>query len=462
MASFDIVSPVDGSIYASRSYASRSEVMAAAEKARRALGGWRGTRFDDRVKLVKAFLGEIARRRDTLAEMVTWQMGRPLWQADETGRLLANFDVLVDDATRVLQPAAIRQEEHVRRMVELDPVGLCFSISAWNYPVAMASSLVTAPLLMGNVVLFKHAPQTALVGEVFTEAARAAGLPDGVFQSLHIAHGDAEALIGSGLVDMVQFIGSTRGGQAVYDAGRGAFVRYGLELGGKDPIYIRPDAPVEQIMPELMEGSFGNAGQSCCSVERIYVHRDIHDRFVESFTSAAAKIELGHPIDDQPFLGPLVSAAAATRVNRLVAEAVAKGASQLMPVGNSALAGPGSAYVEPQVLVNVDHGMAVMKEETFGPVIPIMAVDSDEEAIRLMNDSDYGLTAAVWTQDTERGLELGRQLESGMFYLNRCDHADMYLPWGGVKKSGIGRSYCDKGLEELVVPRSYHLRTLAE
>jgi len=460
MTSFDIVSPVDGSVYATRSYASRSEVMAAAARARKALAGWRTTAFEDRVKLVKAFLVEIGNRRDTLAEMVTWQMGRPSWQADETGRLLANGDVLVDDAAKVLKPSVIHQEENIRRAVELDPVGLCFSICAWNYPVAMASSLVTAPLLMGNVVLLKHAPQTALIAEVFAEAARAAGLPEGVYQSLHIAHADAEALIGSGLVDMVQFIGSTRGGQAVYDAGRGTFVRYGLELGGKDPVYIRADAPVEKIMDDLMEGSFGNAGQSCCSVERIYVHRDIHDRFVDCFTSATAKVEMGHPINDKPFFGPLVSAAAATRVNGLVEDAVAKGARQLMPTGKSPLVTPGGAYVEPQVLVNVDHSMAIMKDETFGPVIPIMAVDSDEQAVALMNDSDYGLTSAVWTQDIDRGLELGRQLESGMFYLNRCDHADMYLPWGGVKKSGIGRSYCEKGLEELVVPRSYHLRTL--
>ncbi len=460
MSGFDIISPIDGSLYASRTYVDREAVFSAAAKARKAMVDWKFTPFEDRVKLVEGFLRALQERREKLAELVTWQMGRPLWQADETGRLWESGQVLIEDARKVLAPAEIKQDLNVRRTVELEPLGLCFSICAWNYPVAMASSLVTGPLLMGNVVLFKHAPQTALIAEVFAEAAEAAGLPDGVFQALHIAHGDAEALIGSGLVDMVQFIGSSRGGHAVYDAGKGSFTRYGLELGGKDPIYIRPDVPLDNIMDDLMEGCFGNAGQSCCSVERIYVHRDIFQLFIDRFVAAAAQVKIGHPIDDKSFIGPVVSSAAAARINELVSDATSKGAKALLPTGLSPLGKPGSAYVEPQVLVDVDHTMAIMREETFGPVIPVMSVDSDDQAVELMNDSDYGLTAAIWSQDVELALALGRRIESGTFYVNRCDHADMYLPWGGVKQSGIGRSYCVKGLEELVTSRSYHIRTL--
>ncbi len=460
-ATFDIVSPIDNKVYATCAYSSRADIMKAVETARSAIAGWKATPFEDRAAVIIKFLEAVQKRREILAKHVSWQMGRPLWQADESERLLINGKVLVDDARKTLEPIEIRQDTNIRRIVELDPLGVCLSICAWNYPVAMASSLVTAPLLMGNVVIMKHAPQTALVAEVFAEAASDAGLPKGVFQALHMAHPDAEALIGSGLVDMVQFIGSTRGGQAVYNAGQETFTRYGLELGGKDPLYLRSDVSIPAILDDLMEGCFGNAGQSCCSVERIYVHQDIYQDFVAQFEAAVAKVHMGHPIDEKPFFGPVVSTAAADRINGLTADAVAKGAKAVFAAGRSPLAKAGSAYVEPQVLLNVDHSMAVMRDETFGPVIPVMKVSGDDEAIKLMNDTDYGLTASIWSQDIDTALELGRKVESGLFYVNRCDHADLYLPWGGVKRSGIGRSYTFKGLEELVSPRAYHVRTLS-
>lgn len=458
---FDIVSPVDNSVYATCRYAERETIMAAAERARAAIRDWKNTPFDDRAGLVLRLLEAVRARKDQLAVHVTWQMGRPLWQADETARLLQNAAVMIEDARVLLAPQPVRQDADIRRMIELEPLGLCLSICAWNYPVAMASSLLTAPLLMGNVVIMKHSPQTALVAELFAEAAAEAGLPEGVFQALHMQHGDAEALIGSGLVDMVQFIGSTRGGQAVYDAGRGTFTRFGLELGGKDPLYLRHDAPLDLIMDDLIEGCFGNAGQSCCSVERIYVHRDIYREFLDRFTAAAAQVTIGHPVEDKSYIGPVVSVAAAERIGGLVEDALAKGAKAALPAPQSPLVRPGSAYVAPQVLLDADHSMAIMREETFGPVVPVMAVPDDETAVSLMNDTDYGLTASIWSTDQERALALGRQLETGVFYVNRCDHADMFLPWGGMRRSGIGRSYAVQGLADLVTPRGYHLRSLS-
>nr|WP_232059377.1 aldehyde dehydrogenase family protein [Kineobactrum salinum] len=232
-------------------------------------------------------------------------------------------------------------------------------------------------------------------------------------------------------------------------------------MGGKDPVYIRPDVKLDAIIQDLLEGCYGNAGQSCCSVERIYVHEDIYQPFVDAFVAASAAVTMGHPLHEKPVFGPLVSAAARSRVQALVDDAVAKGAQALLPTGKSSLVREGAAYMEAQVLSGVDHSMAIMKEETFGPAIPIMAISSDDEAVALMNDSDYGLTASIWSQDIDTALALGQQVDSGTFYVNRCDHADLLLPFGGVKQSGIGRSYGIQGLEELVTTRSFHVRTLA-
>lgn len=456
---FDIVSPVDGSVYATREYASPSAIAGALASAQAALKTWRDTPFEEREKMVLAFLAAVKARAEVLAKHVSWQMGRPLWKADETQRLIDWSAMTAEAARRFFRPIELEQSSDVRREIDMQPLGICLSISAWNYPVVMATSLVSAPLLMGNVVLYKPSPQTALVGEVFNEAARECGLPEGVFQSLDMTHPDAEALIGSDNIQLVQFVGSTRGGQAVYDAGRGTFTRFGLELGGKDPAYFRADSLIEPIMDDLVEGCFGNAGQSCCSVERIYVHRSIYKDFVDALVAAAEKVGVGHPIDEKPMFGPLVSSASAKRVTGLAEQAVRSGARPLLRSGLSPLAVPGSAYVEHQLLADADHSMDIYRDEVFGPIVPIMAVDSDEDAIRLMNDSEYGLTASIWSQDTDAALALGRRIESGTFYVNQCDFADRILSWGGVKKSGIGRSYGIKGLDELVEARSYHIRT---
>jgi len=332
------------------------------------------------------------------------------------------------------------------------------SICAWNYPVAMLATLIIHPLLAGNVVLLKHAPQTALIGDFVNQAAQEAGLPEAVVAALDMTHADCEALIASGRFPLVQFIGSTRGGRAVATAAGKAMARVGLELGGSDPAYIRSDVDVDAIVGDLVEGCFGNAGQSCCSVERLYVHSDIHDRFVEALREAAKVVSIGHPVESPGYIGPVVSRDAAARIRGTVSDAIARGAREILPVGASQLAEAASAYVEPRILTHVDHDMPLMRHEIFGPVASIMKVESDERAIALMNDSDYGLTASIWSADIERAVALGRQVRSGTFYVNRCDHADLNLPWGGVKQSGIGRSYALEGFAELTAPRAWHVR----
>lgn len=457
---FEIVSPVDQRVYAQLPYGDSHTVQSKLESARAALAEWRRTPLAERAELMRALVQAMQERREAVALDVAWQMGRPLWQADETARLVLNTDKLIEDAEAALATREITAADGIRRFVSAEPAGVVLSICAWNYPVAMASSLIVAPLLAGNTVLFKHAPQTALIGDHFAAAAVAAGLPEGVFQSVHLTHADVAKMIGSGHIDVVQFIGSTQGGQAVYDAGRSTFTRYCLELGGKDASYVRADAEIEKIVADLVEGSFGNAGQSCCSVERIYVHESRYARFLEAFVAAAKEVTLGHPIEERTYIGPVVSASAASRINELVREARARGARALLSPRDYAVAAEGTAYVPPQILADATHDMRIMREETFGPVVAVMPVRDDQDAIARMNDSVYGLTASIWTADIEQGARLGEYVQCGTFYVNRCDHADMNLPWGGVGRSGIGRSYSHEGFEDLVVRRAHHIRRL--
>jgi acyl-CoA reductase-like NAD-dependent aldehyde dehydrogenase len=458
---FSVTSPVDGSTYATRAYADGAAIEAALARARAALRSWQRTPLAERLAILLRFGEEMQARAAQLAEMLAWQIGRPLWQADETPRLALVGRLLADVAAETLADVAYPADENIRRYVRPTAGGLHLSICAWNYPTAMLGYLVTAPLAAGNVVIFKHSPQTPLIAEVAEEAFRAAGGPEGVFQSLHLDHADAERLIASGAFNAVNFIGSVNGGRRVHAAAAGTFTQVHLELGGKDPAYIRADADLSAAVPQIAEGSFSNAGQSCCSVERIYVDRTIHDRFVEALVAEAAKWTIGHPIAEKPMVGPVVRASAADTIRGMTEQAVRAGARRLMPeAGARHAAELGAAYVAPEVLVGVDHGMAIMRDELFGPVACIQAVDGDDQAVALMNDSDFGLSASIWTQDIDRGAALLDEVEAGTVYLNRCDHADLYLPWGGVKNSGMGRTNGRAGLIEATAAKAYHVRSV--
>lgn len=451
--SFSVVSPIDGSIYATRPYAG-AEINATVEAARAAVQSWRRVPLDERMSLILAFGEEMKRRAETLADAVSWQIGRPRWQADETGRLALVGELLAKGAGEALKEQAFESDDNIRRFTRPVPGGLHLSICAWNYPTAMLGYLVSQPLITGNVVILKHSPQTPLIAEIAVDAWRAAGGPRNVFQALHLSHADAERLISAGLFDAVNFIGSVGGGKRVHAAAGGTMTHVHLELGGKDPAYIRADADLDALIPDIAEGCFSNAGQSCCSVERIYVDRSIHGRFSEALAEESRKWTIGRPFDGKPMIGPVVSAAAAERIRSQVDQAVAGGARLIA----SGTADAGPAYVPAQVLVDVDHSMSIMRDELFGPVACIQSVDSDEEAIALMNDSSFGLSASVWTSDIDRGVALLDGVEAGTVYLNRCDHADLYLPWGGVKTSGIGRTNGQVGLMETTAPKAFHIR----
>jgi acyl-CoA reductase-like NAD-dependent aldehyde dehydrogenase len=317
---------------------------------------------------------------------------------------------------------------------------------------------VVPAILAGNAVVLKMAQQTPLVAERYAEAFSAAGLPDGVFQFLHLDHAQVDRVIRDERIGFVAFTGSVGGGHAVQRAAGERFIATGLELGGKDPAYVRADAALDAAVENLVDGAFFNAGQSCCAVERIYVHRNLFDRFVDGFVALAREYRLGDPLERATTLGPMVRTEAAESVRGQVREAVLAGAKTLIDSKNFPESRDGTPYLAPQVLVDVDHRMRIMTEETFGPAVGIMRVKDDEEAIALMNDSGYGLTASVWTADAGAAIRIGERVETGTWYMNRCDYLDPALAWTGVKDSGRGCTLSRLGLEAFTRPKSFHLR----
>ena len=395
-------------------------------------------------------------KADTLAEELTWQIGRPLSQSP--GELKRGFHEralhMAGIAPEVLQDLQVEPKSGFQRFIRREPLGVVFVIAPWNYPWLTSVNAVVPALLAGNSVILKMAAQTPLVAERYLEAWRAAGGPDGVFQFLHLDHARVAKVIGDSRIGFVAFTGSVAGGHAVQQAAAARFIAAGLELGGKDPAYVRADAPLEGTVENLVDGAFFNAGQSCCAVERIYVDRKIYQPFVDAFVALTRQYRLGNPLERETTLGPMVRTAAADAVRKQVGEAKNKGAKALIGAKDQ----PGTPYLPPEVLIDVDHGMALMTEETFGPAIGIMPVAGDEEAIALMNDSRYGLTASIWTTDAEAALRIGDRVDTGTWYMNRCDYLDPALAWTGVKDSGRGCTLSRLGLETFTRPKSFHLR----
>jgi acyl-CoA reductase-like NAD-dependent aldehyde dehydrogenase len=335
-------------------------------------------------------------------------------------------------------------------------------IAPWNYPYLTAVNTIVPALIAGNAVILKHATQTLLVGERFAEAMAIAELPAGLFTNVVLSHAQTAKLLGSGAINHASFTGSVAGGKAIAQAAAGTFTTLGLELGGKDPAYVRPDANLDYAVENLVDGAFYNTGQSCCGVERIYVHADVYDQFVDRFVALTSNYVLGNPLDQATTLGPMAATRFADLVRAQTAEAIAMGArAHLDPTAFPANRDH-SPYLAPQVLTNVDHTMRVMTEESFGPVIGMMKVQNDAEAAALMNDSVYGLTASIWSSDLEAARTIADQIETGAVYLNRCDYLDPGLAWTGVKDSGRGASLSALGYAMLTRPKSYHLRYATE
>jgi acyl-CoA reductase-like NAD-dependent aldehyde dehydrogenase len=454
------VSPIDGSIYVERQLASGGHIENALEKAVAAQRAWKSIRVSERVQICRRMTSWCVERAEELAKELTWQMGRPL--AHSPFELRRGFaeraNHMADIAEATLADVEVEPKENFQRFIRRESLGVTLVIAPWNYPWLTSVNAVVPALLAGNSVILKMAQQTPLVAERYAEAFKAAGLPPGVFQFVHIDHEQVARVIHDERIAYVAFTGSVGGGHAVQRAASERFIASGLELGGKDPAYVRADAELQPTIENLVDGAFFNAGQSCCAIERIYVHRDVYDDFVEAFVQLTEQYRLGSPLDLETTLGPMVRSDAADNVRNQVDQAIAMGAKALIDVSRFPKARPNTPYVAPQVLTNVDHRMRIMTEETFGPAVGIMRIEDDSEAVRLMNDSRYGLTASVWTRDVDAALRIGGQIETGTWFMNRCDYLDPALAWTGVKDSGRGCTLSRLGLESFTRPKSFHLR----
>ncbi|MCU4161080.1 aldehyde dehydrogenase family protein [Acidiphilium sp. AL] len=457
-----IISPADGRVVAVRPLADRAAIDRALDRAVAAQRLWRGVTLAERMAISARFVDAFAASGEAIAAELTAQMGRPIGQTPGEIRGFADrgraMIALAEEALTPVRPEPIAGFE---RFVRREPLGVVYVIGAWNYPYLITVNSVVPALLAGNAVVLKQAPQTLLCAERFAEAFAEAGLPEGVFQYLHMSNENAEAVIGDRRVDFIAFTGSVATGHRVVQAASHRFAGVGLELGGKDPAYVRRDADLDHAVANLVDGAFFNSGQSCCAIERIYVDAAIHDAFVERFAALTRQYRLGNPLDAETTLGPLVDARAADFVRGQIAEATARGARALIDEKAFAASVPGTPYLAPQVLIGVDHEMDVMRRESFGPVVGIMKVASDREALALMNDSPYGLTASLWTQDVEAARSLGDAIDTGTVFMNRCDYLDPLLAWVGAKESGRGCTLSRIGFEHLTRPKSFHLRTAA-
>ncbi|KAI0631578.1 NAD-aldehyde dehydrogenase [Trametes polyzona] len=452
-----------------RSYPSGSQLYKSIQHAAAAQEKWARLPLQQRIAIGRAFMEEFSKMRDEIPLELTLQMGRPISQVPgEIRGTLERADYMLNIAESSLADVSLANTDKpgFRRFIKRVPLGVVLVIAPWNYPFLVMINSVLPALIAGNSVIIKPSPQTPLAAERLASAFHKAGVPRDVLQVIHLSPELTSAAVKHPLVDFISFTGSVAGGRAIDIAAAEAsgFKGVGLELGGKDPAYVRADANLDYTVPELVDGAFFNSGQSCCAIERIYVHESVYDEFVSKFVEQTKKYRLGDPTEPETNLGPVVSVASAERIRKQVSAAVQAGAKALVPEDLFAVAQPGTAYVAPQVLVDVNHSMEVMKEETFGPVVGIQKVVSDDEAIALMNDSPYGLTASIWTdaeghpESQEAFLHLVDELQAGTVYLNRCDYLDPALAWTGVKNSGRGVSLSKFGYDQLTRAKSVHMK----
>lgn len=454
------ISLVDGSLYVERSYATEASISQALAAAKSAQVSWQQISVEERADICSRAIDGFMESKQGVAEEISWMMGRPISSAaGEVAGLEERARYMISVAAEALSDIHVAEKIGFTRFIRRVPLGVAFIVAPWNFPYLTSVNAIIPALMAGNAVILKHSAQTPLCAERYAEMFKAAGLPDGVFQYLHLTHADTERVIQSPEVNFVGFTGSVSGGEMVERAAAGRFIGVGLELGGKDPAYVRHDANLAHAVENLVDGAFFNSGQSCCGIERIYVHQDLYDDFVGGYAELVNEFVLGNPMEVQTNLGPVVKASAAEFVRGQTSEAIKQGAQALIDTTRFAADKANSPYLAPQVLANVDHSMRVMSEESFGPVVGVMKVRSDEEAVSLMNDSEYRLTAAIWSTDVDAAISIGDQIETGTWFMNRCDYLDPALAWTGVKDSGRGCTLSALGYEHLTRPKSFHLRT---
>jgi len=453
----NLVNPATEETFRTLAMTSEAELGAILERMSAAQAKWRGVPVNERVEICRGFVDAFRSMRETVALDITHQMGKPLVQARrEVDTMLNRADTMLRLAPSGLEDVTLEPKSGFRRVIRREPLGIVLDIPAWNYPLLIAVNVVIPALLAGNAVLIKHARLTPLCGDAFIDAFRQTKLPAHLVASIHVGHETITSLIANRAVDFISFTGSVEGGREVYRQASAQLLDMGLELGGKDPALVCEDANFDFAVTNLVDGAFYNAGQSCCAVERIYVARPLFPRFVDAFVAEVGKYTVGDPENPATDIGPLAQEKALNFLKHQVDQAVRQGAKLL--TGGKRAAGRGY-FFEPAVLVDVDHNMSLMTEESFGPVIGIMPVDSEDAGIRLMNDSPYGLTASIWTEDSQRGEVLADRTVAGTVYVNRCDYLDPELAWVGIKDSGHGCTLSRLGFHYLTRPKSFHIRT---
>jgi len=453
-------SPIDNSIYVERVLANTQNINQTLKLAKSAQFKWKKTTLHYRKKMCLAMIDAFIENSDEIALQLSYMMGRPIKYAlSEISGMAQRARHMINIARESLKTIEIESNDNITTYIKREPLGIVFVIAPWNYPYLTAINSIIPAIMSGNSVILKHSAQTPLCSEQFEKAFEEANFPKGVFQYLHLSHGNTEAIIKQSQIDYVSFTGSVAGGRAIENACNGQFMGLGLELGGKDPAYVCDDADLKHAVETCIDGAFFNSGQSCCAIERIYVAEQIFDEFVKSATELVNQYKLGSPLDVDTTLGPMVNARPADFVREQIHHAVIAGAKTHIDSDDFPLNEEGSAYLAPQLLTNVDHSMDIMTKESFGPVVGIMKVRSDKQAVELMNDSDFGLTACVFTKDIDRAITIGEQLETGTFFMNRCDYLDPALAWTGVKNSGRGCTLSSLGYSALTRPKSFHLKT---
>ncbi|HAO87427.1 MAG TPA: aldehyde dehydrogenase [Gammaproteobacteria bacterium] len=453
------ISPVDGSVYVERELADPVTITQSIELSRSAQKQWQQTSIDERARICEAAVQYFEEKQTQIAEEIAWQMGRPIaFAGGEVNGLAERARHMIASAEQSLADIVPAKQEGFNRFIRRQPLGTVFTIAPWNYPLLTAVNSIVPALMAGNSVILKPSAQVPLCGEHFTQAFEATGIPEGVIQNLFLSHADTEKIIGSRELDFVCFTGSVPAGQRIEQAAAGTFVGVSLELGGKDPAYVREDADFDSSVESLVDGTFFNSGQSCCGIERIYVHETLFDKFVEAYVEQVKQYVLASPLEKQTTLGPVVKNSAADWVRKQVAAAIDAGATPCIDPSHFPNATDDTTYLAPQVLIDVNHKMSVMSEESFGPVVGIMPVSNDEEAVGLMNDSDLGLTASLWTQNESLTEQLGERLQCGTVFMNRCDYLDPALVWTGVKNTGRGAALSELGYHQLTQTKSFHLK----
>ena len=453
------ITPIDNSVYLERPLSTQTEIDNVIENSKKSFQSWKNTSIEDRITIINKFIDNLIALKPEVSKEICWQIGRPISQC---GNELRGFEErsrhMVKIAKESLRDIPATKNDEFDNYIYKSPLGVIFVMAPWNYPIITATNTIVPALLAGNTIVIKHSSQTPRCAELISQAFENTGLPEGVFQFVHTDHQACEKIIADPRIAHVVFTGSVRGGQEVKKYIGTRFINVGLELGGKDPAYVRSDADLNHAIENLVDGAMFNSGQSCCGIERIYVDQSIYKDFIDGFKTLTEQYKLGDPSQEDTNLGPVVRLSAANFIRNQISEAEKQGAKRLIDESKFSIAKDDNCYIAPQVMIDVNHSMRFMMEETFGPAVGIMPVKDQQEAKQLMNDSPYGLTASIWTKDLDFAKDFGREIETGTFFMNRCDYLDPALAWTGVKDTGVGCSLSVLAFDQFTRPQSFHMR----